>query len=291
MRRLLAIALMLVLSGCQPLPHPLADDMPGPRAPILTLRDTASIAVAPVAGIAPDARDKFSEAVAQALQDANILASTQDAGRNSLSLLGTAREPGDGGKGVTVDWRLVDPGGRTVGQASGTAPVALAAINRGDAGALKALATASAPPIAKLLQDDSPASPAAAADQASLRQIVVWPVTGAPGDGKDALKLAMAAALTQAKLKVMTGEGDGNSLAVVGNVALAAPQDGRQHVSITWALLQPDGQQLGVVTQENAVPQGSLNGRWGEIANAVARAAAPGILALIEKAEQVKSGS
>ncbi len=76
-----------------------------------------------------------------------------------------------------------------------------------------------------------------------------------------------------------------------GNVALEAPRNGHQKVSITWALLQPDGQQLGVVTQENAVPQGSLDGRWGEIANAVARAAAPGILALIEKAEQVKSGS
>jgi len=290
MRRLLAIALMLVLAGCQPLPHPLADDMPGPRAPILTLRDTASIAVAPVAGVAPDARDRLAESVAQALQGADILASTQEAGRSSLSLLGTAREI-DGGKSVTVDWRLVDRGGRAVGQVATTAPVTLAVVNRGDPDALKTLAAASAPSIAKLLQDDSPGTPAAAADQASLRQIVVWPVAGAPGDGKDALKLAMAAALTQAKLNVMTGEGDGNSLAVVGNVALTAPQDGRQRVSITWALLQPDGQQLGVVTQENAVPQGSLNGRWGEIANAVARAAAPGILALIEKAEQVKSGS
>lgn len=290
MRRFLAIVLMLALSACQPLPHPLADDMPGPRAPILTLRDTASIAVAPVAGVAPDARDRLAESVAEALQGADILASTQEAGRSSLSLLGTAREI-DGGKSVTVDWRLVDRGGRAVGQVATTAPVTLAVVNRGDPAALKTLAAASAPPIAKLLQDDSPGTPAATADQASLRQVVVWPVAGAPGDGKDALKLAMAAALTQAKLKVMTGDGDGNSLAVVGNVALTAPQDGRQHVSITWALLQPDGQQLGVVTQENAVPQGSLNGRWGEIANAVARAAAPGILALIEKAEQVKSGS
>jgi hypothetical protein len=289
MGRLLAVVLMLVLSGCQPLPHPLADDMPGPRAPILTLRDTASIAVSPVAGVAPDARDKLAEAVATALQGADILASTQEAGRSSLNLLGTAREL-DGGKGVTVEWRLVDRGGRAVGQVTSTAPVALAVVNRGDPSALKVLASASAPDIARLLQDDSPGSTTAQA-QPSLREIVVWPVAGAPGDGKDALKLAMSAALTNAKLKVLPGDGDGNSLAVVGNVALDAPQNGHQKVSITWALLQPDGQQLGVVTQENAVPQGSLNGRWGEIANAVARAAAPGILALIEKAEQVKSGS
>ena len=264
MRRVLAGALMLVLAGCQPLPHPLADDMPGPRAPILTLRDTASVAVSPVAGVAPGARDKLAEAMAEALQGADILASTQEAGRSSLSLLGTAREL-DGGKGVAVDWRLVDRGGRAVGQATSTAPVALAVVNRGDPNALKTLATASAPAIAKLLQDDSPAA-VTATEPPSLRHIAVWPVAGAPGDGKDALKLAMAAALTNAKLKVLPGDGDGNSLAVVGNVALEAPRNGHQKVSITWALLQPDGQQLGVVTQENAVPQGSLDGRWGEIA-------------------------
>ena len=289
MRRLLAALLMLALSGCQPLPHPLADDMPGPQAPILTLRDTASISVSPVAGIATEARDKLASAVAEALQGENILASTEEPGRSSLSLLGTAREI-PGGRGVIVDWRLVGSDGRTAGQVSSTVPTALAALNRSDPAAIKALADASAPGIAKLLQDDTPAA-TAGVDPPSLRQIVVWPVAGAPGDGKDALKLAMAAALTQAQIKVLPGDGDGNSLAVVGNVALEAPQRGLQKVSITWALLQPDGQQLGVVTQENAVPQGSLDGRWGEIANAVARAAAPGILALIEKAEQVKSGS
>jgi hypothetical protein len=77
----------------------------------------------------------------------------------------------------------------------------------------------------------------------------------------------------------------------VGTVKLDRPQNGRQRVAITWALLEPDGKQLGIVTQENAVPQGSLDGRWGEVANAVAEAAAPGILALIEKAEQVRSGT
>lgn len=289
MGRFLVVALLLALSGCQPLPHPLADDMPGPKAPILTLRDTASIGVSPVAGISSDRRDQLAAAMAAALQNQNILASTEEAGRNSLSLLGTARESA-GGNSVSVDWRLVGRDGRTAGQATSTAPVTLAALNRGDAAAVKALADASAPEVAKLLQDDTPAA-AAGVNPPSLRQIVVWPVAGAPGDGKDALKLAMAAALTQAQIKVLPGDGDGNSLAVVGNVALEAPQRGLQKVSITWALLQPDGQQLGVVTQENAVPQGSLDGRWGEIANAVARAAAPGILALIEKAEQIKSGS
>jgi len=290
MRRLPAAALLFILSACQPLPHPLADDMPGPKAPILTLRDTASIAVSPVAGIAPDARSQLSAAMADALQQQNILASTEDAGRASLSLLGTAHAA-EGGRSIAIDWRLVDRNGRTAGQTSSAAPVALATLNRGDPSAVKAVADAAAPAVAKLLQDDNPSAVEAGGKEPSLRRIVVWPVAGAPGDGKNALKLAMAAALELAQIKVLPGEGDGNALAVVGNVALDPPRDGRQKVRITWALLQPDGQQLGVVSQENAIPQGSLDGPWGEVANAVARAAAPGILALIEKAEQVKSGS
>ena len=121
--------------------------------------------------------------------------------------------------------------------------------------------------------------------------MTVFPVTGAPGDDKQAHTAAMTAALAQEKLTVVPGERGADALAVVGTVTIDRPQSGHQRVAITWALLEPDGKQLGVVTQENAVPQGSLDGRWGEVANAVAQAAAPGILALIEKAEQIRSGT
>jgi hypothetical protein len=283
-RHIAAVALALLLAACQPLPHPFEDDRPAPRAPIISLRNTTSVAVAPVAGLEPDARDRLAEAMAGALQDLDVLASSESSSRGSLSLLGTARAVGSG---VAVDWRLVDPGGRALGQGSGSAPVSLSALNRGDAAALKALALAAAPDVAKLLQDDAPP-----AEVASLRQIVVLPVSGAPGNGGDALKLAMAAALTQAKLTVLPEAPRGAKiLSVIGSVSLDRPQNGQQHVAITWALMDPGGQQLGVVKQENAVPQGSLDGRWGDVANLVAAAAAPGILAIIEKAEQVRSGT
>jgi hypothetical protein len=116
-------------------------------------------------------------------------------------------------------------------------------------------------------------------------------VTGAPGDGRDALQLAMMAALTQAKLMVVPAQPELKTLSVVGSVTLDRPQNGQQHITITWALMDRGGKQLGVVKQQNAVPQGSLDGRWGDVANLVATAAAPGILAIIEKAEQVQSGS
>jgi len=288
MRCLLGAALALLLLGCQPLPHPFEDDRPAPRAPIMTLPDTDTVLVSPIAGLDPDARQNLAHATAEALQANDILASDTVGNRGSLNLLGTASA---NGRGVKVDWRLIDPSGKTVGTATSGAGVSLDSLNRGDAAALKALATDSATAIARLLGDD-PSAPAPSGPGSSLnyRQVTVVPVTGAPGDGKQALTAAMTSALKRARLTVMPGEHRGETLSVVGTVSIDRPQNGQQHVAITWALLQPDGKQLGVVKQENAVPQGSLDGRWGEVANAVAQAAAPGILALIEKAEQVRSG-
>ncbi|HXP74968.1 MAG TPA: hypothetical protein VN823_12560 [Stellaceae bacterium] len=284
--RIAAVALVLLLAGCQPLPHPFEDDRPAPRAPIISLRNATSVAVAPVAGLDGDARDQLAGAIAGALVDLDVLASAESSSRGSLSLVGTARSTGSG---VAVDWRLVDPGGQALGQGSDAAAVGLDSLNRGDAAALKALALATAPNVAKLLQDDAPA---AQAEIAPLREVVVLPVSGAPGNGGDALKLAMTAALTQAKLTVLPEKtGEAKTLSVVGSVTLDRPQNGQQHIAITWALMDPAGKQLGVVKQENAVPQGSLDGRWGDVANLVAAAAAPGILAIIEKAEQVRSGT
>src|SRR5579872_564152 len=219
--RIAVAALTLLVAACQPLPHPFEDDKPAPHAPIISLRNTTSVSVAPVAGLEPEARDQLAEAMASALQDLDVLASADSASRGSLSLLGTARAAG---AGVAVDWRLVDPGGKALGQGSDSAQVSLAAINRGDAAALKSLALAAAPDVAKLLQDDMPIE---AADVGSLRKVVVLPVTGAPGDGRNALQLAMSAALTQAKLTVLPGQpGEAKVPSIVGSVTLDRPQNG-----------------------------------------------------------------
>ena len=45
------------------------------------------------------------------------------------------------------------------------------------------------------------------------------------------------------------------------------------------------------IDQQNAVPAGSLDGTWGDIAFAVAGAAAPGVAALIERAKSAGTGS
>jgi len=53
---------------------------------------------------------------------------------------------------------------------------------------------------------------------------------------------------------------------------------------VRWVVALAEGRELGQVNQQNAVPAGSLDGAWGELAYDVAGAAAPGIARLIEQA-------
>ena len=77
--RIAAVALTLLAASCQPLPHPFDDDKPAPHAPIVSLRNTTSVSVAPVAGLEPEARGQLAEAIASALQDLDVLASAESA--------------------------------------------------------------------------------------------------------------------------------------------------------------------------------------------------------------------
>jgi len=291
-----ALSLALFLVSCdnsssplESLSTPFAAEHPKAIRSIFTLRDSTTVAVGPVAGISPDAREKVSEAVADALQKLDILATAEAGGGDRLTLIGTVQASGTA---TTVAWRLTDGTGHAVGQAISTAPVSLEAVNRGEPAALKTLAAAAADRVSPLLQDDAPAETTAATAPQDYRNIVVRPVTGAPGDGREALGLAMAAALTQAKLSVVPSTGDTTkALAVVGTVKLDPPKGGKQHVAINWALMDAAGKQLGVVSQQNDVQPGSLDGRWGDVANAVASAAIPGIVALIAKAQQAAPNS
>ena len=295
-RILLCLSFVLLVAGCdgtepgalESLSTPFTAERPKPIRSIFTLKDSATVAVRPVAGLAGEARDKVASAVADALQEADILATAEAGGGDRLTLLGAAR-PRTGE--VAIDWRLLDGGGHAIGEATSTATVSLAAVNSGEPKALKALARAAAASVAPLLQDDTPAE-AAAKPQQDYRHIMVRPVTGAPGDGREALRLAMAAALTQAKLSVLPSTGDATrALAIVGTVKLESPRAGKQHVAISWTLLDAGGRELGVVSQQNEVAPGSLDGRWGDVANAVASAAVPGIVALIVKAQQLPPNS
>jgi hypothetical protein len=68
---------------------------------------------------------------------------------------------------------------------------------------------------------------------------------------------------------------------VEGNVILGAGRDGKQAIQIEWVVRDPHGKKLGTVSQKNDIPEGSLDGAWGRVADQAANAAVQGILKLL----------
>jgi uncharacterized lipoprotein YmbA len=279
MRFLLIAVPLLVLSACQPLPHPFEDSAPPPNSPLMTPPDSAGIIVLPVTGAPGTTARDLADAMATALQDNDVPAGTGARNRGSYVLQGTATAHGmaDGKMQVTVDWEMRGPDGKLTGQQQASTMMTASAWQDGGAG-IKDLALPAAPLLAKLIASNNPA-PVGGVDPL----IAVHQATGAPGDGDQALATAMAAALRRAQVSLADFPGAVPSYVVEVRVAVTPPLSGKQKVSIAWTLNRPNGEQIGQVKQENAVEAGSLNKVWGLTAYDAANAAAPGITALLER--------
>lgn len=107
-------------------------------------------------------------------------------------------------------------------------------------------------------------------------------VTGAPGDGAKSLTLAIKKQLFKKGRKLTSTSGP-NVYSIQGSVKMGQPAAGKQSVRIDWQVIDPNGARLGTVTQENSVPQGSLDGPWGKIADVAAEAAAVRVIELLPK--------
>jgi hypothetical protein len=202
--------------------------------------------------VAPyEPQPEASERMAEALRQAGTPASTNAV--NRASWRATPRI--DAG---TLVWDVHSPEGALVGTAS------------------------NARSIIALVQDDAPA------EVAQSQPVVNVPVVeGAPGDGSRSLTRAMETALRNARLAIDAKAE--RAWIVAGRVAVARPVSKQQRVQIVWELRKPDGEKVFEVKQENEVPAGQLDGPWGDIAWAVASAAAEAIVPLIEKAGAAQS--
>ena len=228
----------------------------------------------------------LAESLAAALRNTEIPASTAGANKATYRLAGIAHlaRLDDGREGVTVDWELRAADKRSLGHAAAAVPAADALSQRTQDAAAQALAAQAAPAIARLVQEEPPA-------EVGEPLVAIQTVSGAPGDGDRALKRAIDGALRRVHVPLAEKPADQASFVLSGTVAVSPPQAGKQQVSVRWALLRPDGREVGKIDQQNAVPAGSLDRAWGDIAYAVAEAAAPGVAALIAKAKAAETGS
>lgn len=167
--------------------------------------------------------------------------------------------------GVAVSAPSVSVGG-SVPQASGPARVQQAAV---------------APPAAGATVAASPPTGSIVAGTAT--KALVSGVRGAPGDGNAALASAIQRELSKSGVALADARDRKAAYVVQASVTLGKANAGKQAIQIDWKVKDPKGKSLGTVTQKNEIAQGSLDGPWGRTADAVAAAAAQGIVKLMPK--------
>lgn len=284
MRRCWFLALLL-LAACNGPPPPIM----ARTAPAAPLRppDSAGIYVLPGENAPAASAGALAAAMATALQQADVPASAQSSNRGSYRLqpVATTTSSADGHATIRVIWELRNADGAAVGSTSSGTVADGAAWQRGDGKLAAALAAPAAPAVTKLIQGD------VSSPQGGLNPVVALRrVAGAPGDGDRSLTRAMSSALAGANLTLAAAPSDKKDFIVAGTVEVAPADGQQQQVKVTWVLLRPDGSEIGRIKQENAVPAGSLDGAWGDVAYAVAGAAAPGVRRLIEEVGLAPAG-
>jgi hypothetical protein len=283
-------AAILALAACQPLPHPFADDVPPRGSPMLTLRDNASVTIAPVDGVPRATAEKLGAALASALQKREIAASDTTASIGSYELVGRIQEmPPSGDKvAVIVEWELHDPSGQSLGERAARLEASGQDWKEGNGDAVARLADLSAEQLAPLMQDDQPGE--VEAEAGGRPRLLIGGVEGAPGDGGQSLPRAIATILKRQDIVLLTDPQAKADLVLDADVAIAQPKAGKQHVKIVWRVRRKDGSEIGTVGQENDVPTGLLDGPWSDVAYMVAASAQEGIMQLVARGAPQPSG-
>ncbi len=271
----LAASLLILLAGCGDLPMPFKD-RPGATALRLATPPPARLAVPPPtkALLASDGAGLWASDMAAALDDQEVPAEAINPVRGDWRLVLTATLTGNQ---VIPGYTVLNPRGVVRGQTEGK-PVAAAAWANADPATLKRVAIDAAPDVAGMLTGIQAAIRQADPNSLMHRPARIWltGVTGAPGDGDRALFAAIRVQLRSLG-DIVQSTGTGADFTLTGTVGVAIPKDGQQIVELDWHVLDAIGREAGKVSQLNAVPEHSLDGAWGDVAQAAGMEAASGV--------------
>jgi hypothetical protein len=316
---LAGLCLSLALAGCESGAGLLGGTTPPVsvvEAPAIT--KTVAVAIAPVLGIPDEAKAKQLVAqVTAGLDKTRFTVVTQPSQPADYTLRGYATAAKDKSASAKLSYffDVIDKSGNKVNRIAGEEPLPNAPVGKEIWQALtpqvtQAVATktvqafaayvpaagaapavASVAPVVEAVKvaaapiDGAVATraggPATGSIEKAAVQAVVPSVTGAPGDGSTALSSALQKELSKSGIAMTDGAG-GQSYKVEGKVAVGPDKEGKQPIKIDWVVKDPRGKKLGTVSQNNEIPQGSLDGAWGKTADAAAAAAAQGILKVIK---------
>ena len=282
MKRLLLLLLLLPLAACGTLPEPFYGD-PGrlgaqlavPPAPVL-------VVPAPGAALLGDASAAlYAQDLAAALVYHDVPSIARPAGKHDWRLLTTATVAGTS---VTPHYVIAGPDGKTYGNVDG-APADAAAWANGDAAALHGQAQADAGKLATRL-----AAANAVVQQGNPNSLENRPprlfmgsVTGAPGDGDQALALAMSRNLPGPDDELVDRQARAD-FTITGLVKTQPDPHGQILVELDWSVYDTNNRKIGQVTQLHDVMPGDIVPYWGDVAAAAGQEAAGGVQKVIQNA-------
>lgn len=276
------LVLALVLAACGEVGRPF---LGAPQAtadnPLLDIPTAVGIAVVPVRGLPDSLNTAVSRAAASRLQAFEIPAEAVPVNTGlGFTLEGTADTvtPGAGGRTVSVMWMLKSRRGEVRGTHRQNVFIPEKAWQDGENETATLMGGEVATAIAALLGADTPVATAQGQPAPSLPTVSVKAVEGAPGDGRESLRLAVIQILNENGVRRDDVDPDITLTCVMRSIPAT---DGLQQVEIVWRATARGGADMGTMRLDNTIPNGALDGPWGPTAFAIADAAAADLVTLI----------
>lgn len=272
---LATLFLGLALAACGEVPRPFQPTPGAPPNPLSEPEGSFDIRVEPVAGMALPMGKLLAQSVARGLNDLDVPATAGPYGTSRYVLAGRAEANWKDTRApfiVIIHWTLSGPDGEQAGSYIQGIRGTWWHWENGDPAIIRTVGTGAAEPIASMVREETIRTPT----ELMGASMIVRPIEGAPGDGKEALGRAIIAALRAADVSV-TEDPRQATFTLQGFVTVDPPFDGRQRVRVVWTVFTLYGDEVGNAVQESRVPPGSLDGNWGTLAETVAAAAVDGI--------------
>jgi hypothetical protein len=275
----LAMAAAASISACGSVPQPFRPSESSKKHnEFLLAPNSAGVVVRKIEGPVGWVGDALTQAMAAALREQGIVAGSKWSNKLSLQLSGSGYQKlhDDRRPELIMTWVLADRAGviqekhevrTTPPDAFWETPTDSMFRDVADRNAVKVVSWI------------DPTRPDRAPVELKMPSLSITSIKDAPGDGATSLARALELALKAERVPIVAmAEGD---LVVTSRVEIVPAPDRTQDVSITWILSKRDSSELGRVAQQNRIPQGRLDGRWGAIAVAIADGAADGIAGLV----------